>query len=83
VFNEHFLNTEQRLWAENFVLNELMLPENDEKLKHVRAWMLMKLSGRYRPEDYDPRQKGCPDLIPGLTAQPVWDANKYDWLVKL
>jgi aspartate beta-hydroxylase len=25
-------------------------------------------------------QKGCPNLIPGLRASPVWDTSEFPWI---
>lgn len=28
-------------------------------------------------------QKGCPDLVPGLSLRGFWDTKQFEWIKKL
>ena len=46
-------------------------PKNAE-LARLRDWMLMRVNGRHRAPPQSPWQSGCPEIIGGLRAMPVW-----------
>ncbi len=45
--------------------------KESSKVDRVRPWLLAKLNKAY-VHPVSPLQKGCPDIIPGLRAQPWW-----------
>jgi hypothetical protein len=48
-----------------------MADKNNAKVDRIRPWVLAKINQAYIPPS-NPLQKGCPDIIPGLRAQPWW-----------
>ncbi|CAM9402185.1 unnamed protein product, partial [Phaeothamnion confervicola] len=61
--------------------------ESADDLQHARAWLVRQLnatgnggSGTRLPPGASPWQRGCPDLVPGLTARPFWDAGSLPWI---
>lgn len=46
----------------------------DDDMERVRHWWLRKLNGRecVPPASAAPAQRGCPELLEGLRAAPVW-----------
>jgi len=49
----------------------------------LRPWVLMLLNGRLRAPPTSAWQSGCPELLPNLTAQPVWDRALFPWLANI
>ena len=49
-----------------------------------RGWWFAKLNGR-RVEPADPRQRGCPERLPGLRSKPFWDDARdvFPWIAEL
>jgi hypothetical protein len=45
--------------------------KNNPKIDHIRPWLIAKINNSIIPPIH-PLQKGCPDIIPGLRAQPWW-----------
>jgi hypothetical protein len=45
--------------------------KGNTKVDRIRPWILAKINQTYIPP-LSPLQKGCPDIIPGLRAQPWW-----------
>ena len=43
----------------------------------------MKINGNRMPDDYHPRQLGCPDLVPGLPLKGWWEREEVPWVLKL
>jgi len=63
----------------NWLKNELTAP--DDACARVRQWMLMQMNGQRMPKaGVAPQQLGCPQLLPGLSARPVWTAEQLPWL---
>jgi len=55
-------------------------PSNDT-LARLRSWMLLRINGRERPvSPPSPWQSGCPELLTGLRARPVWETAELPWL---
>lgn len=52
------------------------LPQFDR----LRPWLLNLINGRLRARPESPWQAGCPEILPKLRAQPVWDASELPWL---
>ena len=47
----------------------------------VKAWLLRKMNKTFAlPASNSPWQKGCPEIIPHLTAQPVWPSSAFSWI---
>lgn len=44
-----------------------------DALARLRAWLLLQLNGQRQPLGVPPWQRGCPELLPLLRAQPTWD----------
>ncbi|OQR87357.1 aspartyl/Asparaginyl beta-hydroxylase [Achlya hypogyna] len=49
-------------------------------LSRLRKWAIMQLNRQRRPSGISPWQRGCPNLMPGLTTQPVWIAQRHELL---
>ena len=48
--------------------------KNDGSVERIKNYLLAKLNKQHiLPSHLG--QKGCPDIIPGLTAKPWWDAE--------
>ena len=43
----------------------------------------MRLNGSKLPQNYHPRQLGCPDLVPGLSLKAWWDRSEFEWIGRL
>ena len=43
----------------------------------------MRINGRKLPEEYHPRQVGCPDLVPKITVKPWWEREEFPWVAEL
>ena len=54
-----------------------------EDMARVRNWWLRRLNGKelIPPEGTAEGQDGCPEIIAGLTARPVWE--RFEWVVEL
>lgn len=48
----------------------------DDDMERARGWWLRKLNGGRGPPMHD-RQRGCPEILAGLRATPVWP--RLDW----
>lgn len=35
------------------------------------------------PDVVHQRQRGCPDIVPGLTQKPWWEREDFEWVAKL
>jgi aspartate beta-hydroxylase len=46
----------------------------------LRPWVLNLINGRARGKPESPWQAGCPELLPGLRASPLWDPASLPWL---
>uniref|UniRef100_A0A7S4ERZ1 Aspartyl/asparaginy/proline hydroxylase domain-containing protein n=1 Tax=Chrysotila carterae TaxID=13221 RepID=A0A7S4ERZ1_CHRCT len=51
-----------------------MADPSAEELSRLRAWMLMRVNGKERATPLSTWQLGCPEILSGLRAQPVWDS---------
>ena len=43
----------------------------NDKVVRVRDWLFHKINSQRVGTEF-PMQRGCPDIIPGLTARPWW-----------
>ncbi len=51
---------------------ELYLADKEnKKVERVRDWLFHKLN-KSKPDISDTFQRGCPDVVPGLTGKPWW-----------
>ncbi len=60
-----------------------MSDPNNEQLARLRQWMLHRINGRLAAPIKPPLsewQRGCPEILAGLRAQPFWDRGVFDWL---
>lgn len=55
---------------------------NDE-LERVRKWVLLQLNHVRLPADVSRWQVGCPEVIPGLRATPLWNNDAFPWIKHL
>ena len=60
-------------------VREMADPDN-EALARLRAWMILRINGRERAAPPSPWQAGCPEILEGLRARPIWDASELPWL---
>jgi aspartate beta-hydroxylase len=54
-------------------------PKNKD-LDRLREWLLTRVNGRLRAQPKSPWQSGCPEILGGLRAKPVWDVNDAPFL---
>jgi hypothetical protein len=45
--------------------------KENKAVERIKNWFFSKINGKRIPP-VNPLQKGCPDIIPGLRAQPWW-----------
>jgi hypothetical protein len=81
LFKDYFLSEMQSLAAFKFIKDKFLKDTKDAE--RVKKWVLMKINNRMMPEGYNPRQLGCPDLVPGLTVRSFWDPTMMDWVNEL
>lgn len=63
---------------------EKIADPKDQRFGRLRQYVLNHLNGRRRPQHgISPWQHGCPELIPGLRAAPVWDSSSLPWLAHI
>ena len=60
-------------------IRQMSDPSNEE-LSRLRQWMLMRVNGRERAKPLSEWQRGCPEIMAGLRAQPFWDRQQFEWL---
>ena len=60
-------------------VREMADPDN-EVLARLRAWMILRINGRERAVPPSKWQAGCPEILGGLRARPIWDAAELPWL---
>lgn len=51
-----------------------------DELQRLRKWVLLLLNGQRYAPGCSPWQIGCPEVIPGLRATPVWDCTEFPWV---
>ena len=73
-FDEYYLNNFQRTMAMAFIKKNVGT-DKSENCKRVRSWLLNKINSKRSASTEG--QKGCPDIIPGLSAYPFWYVNYY------
>ena len=49
-------------------------------LARLRDWMVLRVNGKLRAPPLSSWQSGCPEILPGLRANPVWEASGLEWL---
>jgi aspartate beta-hydroxylase len=77
-FDDYCLNSLQRAAALNFIKEKVANPE-DSSVARVREWLLAQLNSKRIPPVHE-RQRGCPEIIPGLRANPWWDLSEFNWI---
>ncbi len=78
VLDEYCLSRLAKAAARKWV-RQLADPSN-EQLERLRLWLLMRVNGRLRAPPLSQWQSGCPEILEGLRAQPVWDTSEAPWL---
>ena len=58
----------------------LMGDPKNEELARLRMWLLNRINGRQRAPPESPWQSGCPEIMAGLRAKPVWTSDDAPWL---
>jgi len=57
-----------------------MSDPNNEELARLRQWMLHRINGRLAAPPLSDWQRGCPEILGGLRAQPFWERGVFEWL---
>lgn len=57
-------------------------PDN-KNVERAREWLFMRINGKKLPDEYHPRQIGCPDLVPKITIKPWWEREEFTWVAEL
>lgn len=73
------------IYKANFIQGKLNDGKAD-KLNHVIGYvvdLLNKKKTRPSLSNDDATQSGCPNVIPGLRAQPFWDTSNFPWVQML
>lgn len=60
---------------------EVKLSTCPEKMSHVMTFLLTNLNKTVKL--CHPLQVGCPNIIPGLRAQPFWETSEFPWVKDL
>jgi hypothetical protein len=57
-------------------------PSDDNE--RVKAWLMRGMNKIIKaPDNCDEWQRGCPDKVPGIRAQAVWDTKDFDWVERI
>lgn len=64
----------QKVAATKFI--KTYFGDKNGNFDHLRPWLMGKINNNHISPS-NPLQKGCPDIIPGLKAQPWWYENQY------
>ncbi|KAL3920113.1 MAG: hypothetical protein SGPRY_005374 [Prymnesium sp.] len=78
VFDEYSLSPLVRVAAKKWM--RMMADPANVDLERLRDWMLMKVNGKARSAPLTSWQSGCPEILPGLRAMPVWPREEATWL---
>jgi len=78
LYAEYFLSDFQKFAVTKFIKENIAARDN-MKVERIRNWLFNKLNG-VRQDTPLIYQRGCPDIVPGLTATPWWDTSKFDWV---
>ena len=70
VFEDYFLSDLQKIAMTKFIKTHFSNKDNKE-VDRIRPWLINKINNQ-RIHPKEEMQKGCPDIIPGLRAQPWW-----------
>jgi aspartate beta-hydroxylase len=83
VFEEYHLSPIAMAAARKWV--RLMGDPSNKHLARVRDWMLLRINSKTRAKPTNRWQAGCPDIMPGLRAQPLWSLSDpgFEWLAEL
>ena len=66
--------------AKNWI-KKMALPENQESMARVRQYVIHRIQGRKRSPPPTPWHNPCPEILPGLSANPFWDTDsaRMEW----
>ena len=78
VLREFCLGPLAKVAARKWV-REMADPKN-VVLKRLREWLLLRVNGNDRASPLSAWQLGCPEIIGGLRAEPIWDTGTLQWL---
>ena len=82
ILKEYYLGNFQKLACKKFIKDRVGNP-NNTNVQRCRDWLFMRLNGSKLPQNYHPRQLGCPDLVPGLSLKAWWDRSEFEWIGRL
>ena len=80
-YDEYLLSPVQRIAAQKFISSTISDPGN-ASVARVREWLIYWVNKKKVPP-CDPRQRGCPEIIPHLRAYPWWDRSEFPWISEL
>jgi hypothetical protein len=79
LFDEHLLTDIQKLAAFKFIKEKFLDKENHEA-DRLKQWILLRVNGKFHPKNIDLNQKGCTDIVPGLTIRGWWNPADFPWI---
>jgi len=70
-----------------YLQSRLQRDNGEEKFKYFLQYLMSKIPSIKSPISVTPTshalQQGCPNIIPGLRAQPFWETSSFSWILKL
>ncbi|GMI24435.1 hypothetical protein TeGR_g14691 [Tetraparma gracilis] len=79
VWSSYHLSSFSRQIAIQFLHKMIADPTPD--FDRAKAFLLRKVNGTARPPpNASAWQRGCPELLPGLTARPIWPSDAFPWI---
>jgi len=78
VFREFCLSPLAMIAAKKWV-REMAEPKS-VSLKRLREWLLQRVNWRECASPVSAWQLGCPEVLCGLRAEPIWDTDALEWL---
>mmetsp|Transcript_13318 Transcript_13318/g.25037 ORF Transcript_13318/g.25037 Transcript_13318/m.25037 type:complete len:249 (+) Transcript_13318:1993-2739(+) len=81
LLDEYLLSPLQRAACMKFIRDKVANPEDDSVVR-LRQWLLKKVNGQIILPVHD-RQRGCPEIIPGIRALPWWDTAEFPWVAEI
>jgi aspartate beta-hydroxylase len=79
--DEFFLSSLQKAAVNKFIRDKVANPD-DTSVVRLRQWLMKKVNGQIIMPPHV-RQRGSPDIIPGLRAQPWWDTAEFPWVAEI
>lgn len=79
--DEFHLSKLHKVACMKFIRDKVADPD-DSSVFRLRQWLLKKVNGQIIAPPH-PRQRGSPDIIPGLRAHPWWDVAEFSWVAQM